>query len=113
MHEIYLVQNVLRTVEELFPDTPPEKIKCIHVRAGELSNVQPILMQNAFQAVVQDDARYQRTKLKVEVTPILIQCSACGKTTQVRNYTFVCECGRPSKNIIQGDELQLHDVEFY
>lgn len=113
MHEIYLVRNILNTVEELFPDTPPEKIKSIHIRAGEMSNVQPILMKNAFQAVVQEDPRYQRATLEVEVTPILIHCMECDKTTQVKNYTFVCECGRPSKNIIQGDELQLSDVDFF
>jgi hydrogenase nickel incorporation protein HypA/HybF len=112
MHEISLVRNIFRTIEEQFPDSPPENVMCIYLRAGELSNVQPILMQNAFEAVVQDDPRYRNAKLEVEVTPILIHCETCGKTSQVKQYKFVCECGRPTKNVIQGDELLITKVEF-
>jgi hydrogenase nickel incorporation protein HypA/HybF len=112
MHEISLVRNIFRTIEEQFPDSPPEKVKCIYLRAGELSNVQPILMQNAFEAVVQDDQRYRNAKLDVEVTPILIHCEICDKTSQVKQYKFVCECGRPTKKVIQGDELLITKVEF-
>lgn len=112
MHEISLVRNIFRTIEEQFPDTPPENVKCIYLRAGELSNVQPILMQNAFEAVVQDDQRYRNAKLDVEVTPILIHCEICDKTSQVKQYKFVCECGRPTKKVIQGDELLITKVEY-
>jgi len=113
MHEISLVRNIFRTIEEQFPSIPPQKVKCIHLKAGELSNVQPILMQNAFDAVITDDARYQRALLQVEVTPILVKCEICHEITEVKQYRFVCSCGRPTKNIIQGDELLITQVEFF
>jgi hydrogenase nickel incorporation protein HypA/HybF len=112
MHEISLVRNIFRTIEEQFPDSPPENVRKIYLQAGELSNVQPILMKNAFDAVIQDDQRYKEATLEVEVTSILILCETCGKTTQVKQYKFVCECGRPTKNVIQGDELLIKRVEF-
>jgi hydrogenase nickel incorporation protein HypA/HybF len=111
MHEISLVRNIFRTLEEEFPGRV-EKLSRIQLKAGILSNVQPILMQNAFEAVVEDEPKYAGIKLEVEVLPILIHCDDCDKTTEILNYRFVCDCGKPSRNIIQGEELMISQVEF-
>jgi len=50
--------------------------------------------------------------LHVEVLPILIHCEACDKDTEVLNYTFVCTCGKPGNNIVQGLEMMINKVEF-
>lgn len=111
MHEISLVRTVFRTLEEEFPNQF-DQIRNIHLKVGLLTNVQPILMQNAFQAVLEEEPRYQRTSLSVEVLPILIHCDACDLTTEVQNYRFVCSCGKPSRNIVQGEELLIGEVEW-
>lgn len=111
MHEISLVRNIFRTLEHEFPNDIAN-IRGIYIKAGLLSNVQPILMENAFQAVLEDQPQYKKTSLHVEVLPILIQCDDCGKTTEVQQYRFVCTCGKPSKNVIQGEELLISRVEF-
>jgi len=111
MHEISLVRNILNTLTDEFPEKVQQIIR-IHLKAGILSNVQPILMQNAFEAVIEDEPKFSGIKLEVEVMPILIYCDECHATTQVEQYKFVCSCGRPSKNIIQGDELMISQVEF-
>jgi len=111
MHEISLVRNIFRTLEDEFP-TDMNRIRGIHLKVGLLSNVQPILMQNAFAAVLEDEPGYQKTSLHVEVLPILIYCDECQKTTEVQQYRFVCSCGKPSRNVIQGEELLISKVEF-
>jgi hydrogenase nickel incorporation protein HypA/HybF len=111
MHEISLVRNIFRTLEEEFPGKLPQ-ISRIQLKAGLLSNVQPILMQNAFDAVVQDQPEYGHIRLEVLVLPILIHCDTCNKTHEVEQYKFVCACGLPSRNIIQGEELLISEVEF-
>jgi hydrogenase nickel incorporation protein HypA/HybF len=50
--------------------------------------------------------------LHVEVLPVLIHCDECNKDAEVHNYKFVCTCGKPSRNIIQGEELLISKVEF-
>lgn len=111
MHEISLVRNIFKTLEEEFPNEM-DKVRRIYLKAGLLSNVQPILMQNAFQAVLEDQPEYQKASLHVEVLPILIQCDECGKITEVEQYRFICLCGKPSRNVIQGEELLISKVEF-
>lgn len=111
MHEISLVRSIFRTLEEEFPNDI-ERLCSICLTVGELSNVQPILIQNAFQAVVADIPRYRHVQLKVEWLPILIYCQTCDKTSEVHNYRFVCSCGEPSRQVVQGEELTISSVEF-
>ena len=112
MHEISLVKNIFHTLEDEFPGEI-NKIRCIHLKVGLLSNVQPILMQNAFEAVLLDEPKYNKTSLHVDVLPIIIQCEICNTKTEINNYKFVCSnCFKPGKNIIQGEELLISKVEF-
>ena len=111
MHEISLVRNIFKTLEDEFPGEI-YKVRGIHLTVGLLSNVQPILMQNAFEAVLETEPQYNKTSLHVEVLPILIHCDDCDKNIEVLNYTFVCSCGKPSKNVVQGEELLISKVEF-
>ena len=112
MHEISLVRNIFKTLEDEFPGEI-QKIRGIHLTVGLLSNVQPILMQNAFEAVLLDEPKYNKASLQVEVLPVLIHCDDCDNDSKVEQYKFVCNfCGKPSKNIIQGEELLISKVEF-
>ena len=111
MHEISLVRNIFKTLEDEFPGEM-EKIRGIHLTVGLLSNVQPILMQNAFEAVLEDQPLYNKTSLFVEVLPVFIHCDECDKNTEVKEYKFICSCGKPSRNIVQGEELLISKVEF-
>ena len=112
MHEISLVRNIFKTLEDEFPGEI-EKVRAIHLRVGLLSNVQPILMQNAFEAVLLDEPKYNKATLNVEVLDVLVHCDDCDKDSEVQQYKFACSCcGKPSKNIIQGEELMISKVEF-
>lgn len=112
MHEISLVRNILNTLEAEFPDRF-NTINKIYLTVGELSNVQPILMQNAFDAVLEDEPKYRNKKLEVEVLPIKIFCKNCNKESTVNQYKFICEiCHTPSRNVIQGEELLISKIEF-
>ncbi len=111
MHEISLVRKIFRILEEEFP-AEIDRIRGIHLSVGILSNVQPVLMQTAFAAVLPEETRYAKSSLYVEVLPVLIHCEDCDKTTEIKNFRFVCACGRPCRNIIQGEELQISRVDF-
>jgi len=111
MHEISLVRNIFRTLDDEFPGQI-DRIRGIFLTVGILSNVQPILIQSAFAAVLEDEPRYRKSFLKVDVLPVLLHCNECGATTEVQQYKFVCSCGKPGRNIIQGEELLITKVEF-
>ena len=111
MHEISLIKNIFTTLEEEFPGEM-DKVRGIHLTVGLLSNVQPLLMQSAFEAVLLDEQKYNKTSLFVNVLPVLVYCDDCDKTTEVQNYKFACTCGKPSRQVVQGEELVISKVEF-
>lgn len=111
MHEISLVNSIFRTLQEQFPQKM-DKLVRVKLKAGLLSNVQPLLMQSAWDAVLECEPTYEGVRLEVEVLPILIHCEQCGVTNEVKDYVFICKCGKPSRNVIQGNELLISEVEF-
>jgi hydrogenase nickel incorporation protein HypA/HybF len=113
MHEISLVKNIFGSLDSVYAEQERKSIKKIYLKVGLLSNVEPILMQNAFEAVVATERKdYSQCELQIEVLPILVYCDECRKESEVINYKFVCACNRPTNNIVQGNELMISGVEI-
>lgn len=111
MHELSIVKDIFDTLKEAYPDRY-EYIEKINIEAGLLSNVQPILIQNAFEAYILDDERFRNTELEVVQLPIIAKCQKCQKDFEVKYHRFVCPCGEPSTTIVQGEELRINKVTF-
>ena len=113
MHETSIVNSIMRTLEMEFNEEKRNKMTEIHLKVGILSNIEPRLLQNAYSASQMMHPEYKNVTLSIESTPIKIKCGFCGETTMVQNYRFLCDtCERPSKNIIQGEEMLIHKVAF-
>jgi hydrogenase nickel incorporation protein HypA/HybF len=110
MHEISLVRTIFRTLEETFSAEELERVEVVELKIGPLANVEPVLLQNAFGAVLEDEPRYKDVTLRVNMVPILVQCPDCNQVTEVLNYRFVCACGKPCGNVVQGNELLIERV---
>ncbi len=113
MHEISLVRTIFRTLDDNFSPQELERVVAIELKVGPLANVEPVLLQNAFDAVVrEDEIRFREAVLRVNMVPILVQCPDCNQITEVHNYRFVCACGKPCGNVVQGNELLIERVEM-
>ncbi len=113
MHEVSLVRSIFRTLEDEFPADKMNRLVQVNLQVGMLSNVEPILMQNAFQALTETENRYEAVKLEIETVPVAIYCSSCDHKSEVHQYKFVCEeCGQLNNNVVQGTELLIHQVFF-
>lgn len=112
MHEVSLVRSIFRTLEDEFNQEELSRLTGIDLKVGVLSNVEPTLMQSAFEAVTQDETKYREVELNINQVPILIECELCGEITEVKGYIFKCPNGHLSRNIIQGEELLIERVHF-
>jgi len=113
MHETSIVNSIMKTLEMEFEQEKLNKMKSIHLKVGILSNIEPRLLHNAYSAYHMMHPQYGGVQLNIESTALKIQCEVCNHITSIQKYRFICEnCGRPSKNIIQGEELLIHKVEF-
>lgn len=113
MHEISLVRTIFRTLEDSFSPEELTRVTAIDLKVGPLANVEPVLLKNAFDAVVEEDERrFEGVALRINFVPILIQCPDCNQITEVHHYKFVCACGKPCGNVVQGNELLIERVEM-
>ena len=113
MHEISLVRSIFNTLEEEFSQAELKHLNAIDLKVGLLSNVEPILMQNAFEAVTTAEGKFQKVTLNVIKIPIEIYCEDCNTHSTIENYKFACSsCGKPNNNIVRGEELLIHQVHF-
>lgn len=111
MHELSLVESMVGSLQSAYPNRL-HQIRRFTLRVGELSNVQPVLMQNAFAAYQATHPEWQQVQLQIEQLPVVVLCPVCEQRTTIENYTFVCSCGLPCKNLVQGDELEISMVEL-
>lgn len=111
MHELTIVKDIFTTLEEHY-QAKSHDIQKIQITAGLLSNVQPVLIQNAFDAFIQDNEAYKDMELEVIVHDIVAHCDVCNADFNVKYHRFVCACGTPSTNIVQGNELFISKISF-
>jgi len=113
MHETSIVNSIIKTLEMEFEEEKLRKMRAIYLKVGKLSNIEPRLLHNAYGAYNYCGSKYHDVELHIESTEIKIQCEICNHITLVKNYRFICEnCQRPSKNLIQGEEMLIHKIEF-
>ena len=113
MHEISLVRSIFNTLEEEFTKEELATMRAIDLKVGLLSNIEPLLMQNAFEAVCTAEEKFQEVTLNVEAVPIEIYCKDCDCNSLIENYKFICaSCGKPNNNLVKGTELLIHQVHF-
>ena len=111
MHEVSIIKNIVKTLEENY-EGRMDSIVSVEIEAGLLSNVQPILIQNAYEALILDEPKLADVELKVKQLPIIAYCENCDRDFEVVRHKFVCDCGAPSREIVQGDELRISKVAF-
>ena len=113
MHETSIVNGIMRTLEQEFDAEKLHKMTGIYVKVGILSNIEPRLLYNAYEASLMMNPKYQNVKFYIEMMELKIQCEHCDHITDVKKYRFLCDnCQKPSKNVIQGEEMLIHKVEF-
>jgi hydrogenase nickel incorporation protein HypA/HybF len=113
MHEASLVQNIFDLLESKFSEEELQTLERIDVQVGLLSNVEPLLLESAFEAVKLAVDKYHQVQLHMETVEVEIYCAECDVTSVIRNYTFVCEhCGTPNNHIVKGMELLISKVHF-
>lgn len=113
MHEVSLVKGIFSNLKKKFSNKELNYLVGIRLRLGLLSNAEPTLMRNAFEAFKIESGDLQNAILKIESLPIVVKCELCGHKSEIQSYKFVCEnCKQPTNNIVSGLEMEIRGLEF-
>ena len=76
MHEMGLVDAVLRMVTRVCEENDVEQVERIVLEVGELSGVLPHFLRECYEAII-DDTPYEHTELEIEMVPGTLWCGDC------------------------------------
>ena len=110
MHEISLVQEMLRQVRELAVHHKAEKITRINVEIGPLSGIVIDSFCFGFEALAAESTLTRDAELSVKTTAAIYLCSDCGHRNQTPGTCS--KCGEGFLIPQGGNELILSQVEM-
>lgn len=111
MHELGIVCQVIKTVDEIATEQNIEKVDEIVLEIGELCGMVPSYVETCFPACTFDKPRFAETKLKMEIVPGQAKCDKCGRIFNVLKYEGYCpSCGGFEKQLLGGREFVIKEI---
>ena len=114
MHEMGLIDAVVRTVERIVSEDPEiEGVSRITLEVGTLSGVMPHFLRECYEAVV-SGTRFEDTELEIEMEPGTLRCNDCGIDFRADPENLLCpECLGKNLTPMTGTDLTIREVEAY
>jgi hydrogenase nickel incorporation protein HypA/HybF len=107
VHEVSLMKNLLRTVEEVAAREGKGPVKIIHLKIGEMSGVNIDALSFAFEVLSKGTAA-EGGRLDFERVALSARCKECGGEFHPEEFVFRCiRCGSPELEILRGREMEV------
>jgi len=110
MHEIGVMIEVVKTVENVAKQNGVTKVQTIVLQIGELSSAIPRYVEACYPAAVYGTS-LEDTELKIEVIPGNAVCHKCSKVFNILENNHVCpHCQSNEWEIISGREFFIKEI---
>ena len=113
MHEMGLIDAIVRMVDKIVQDEGLEGVKKITLEVGEISGVVPHFLTECYEAVV-DGTPYEKTELVIENVPGVFRCNDCEMDFPADVEHLICpDCFGRNLTPVAGKDLTLKEIEAY
>lgn len=110
MHELGLVYQVVKTVDEVVKENNLTEVDEIVLQVGEMSDVVPKFLEEAWQAAA-PTTDYPSAKMTVEVMPATAKCLSCGYEGHVKTFAPDCpQCQSANLKITSGRQFDIKEI---
>ena len=107
MHEVSLMKNLLKTVEDVALREGGGPVRVIHLRIGEMSGVNTDALSFAFE-VLSKGTCAEKGRLEFERVSLNARCRECGSEFHPDEFVFRCKkCGSPEIDVLRGREMEV------
>jgi len=110
VHEIGVVMEVVKTVENFARRNGVTKIQTLVLQIGELSSSIPRYVEACYPAAV-EGTLLQDTELKIEILPGNGICKDCNKVFNIIESNSKCpKCGSNHWELLSGREFMIKEI---
>ncbi|MFW6054303.1 MAG: hydrogenase maturation nickel metallochaperone HypA [Thermodesulfobacteriota bacterium] len=114
MHELPVIEKILRIVLLRARDNGVEEVRAIHLKIGELSDLEEEWMQRYFDYCSRGTLA-EGSRLVIERVPVRVRCRECGQEFPLDLATdenrFCPECNSPKYTLVSGQGYFLESIE--
>ncbi|WP_425146087.1 hydrogenase maturation nickel metallochaperone HypA [Deinococcus sp.] len=112
MHEASVALSLIQVACEVLEEQGGGRVTALTVRIGQWSAVVPQALQAAFPASAQGTP-LQGARLSIQAVPGVGECPAHGPVELDLMRGLRCPvCNAPTPKLLQGDELELDELEL-
>ncbi len=112
MHEMSVVQALVKQCEKEAKKNGAEKILEIYLKIGILSGIEVHFLQSAYE-MFKFGTICEEAILHVDIQQIVVKCKECQKTSTLEKYEFICPtCKSTELEVIDGEDMMLMRLEM-
>jgi hydrogenase nickel incorporation protein HypA/HybF len=110
LHELGVVIEVVKNVDEFAKANGVSKIDTIVLQIGELSSMIPKYIKDCYPVAV-DGTDYEETKLEIEILPGNGRCLDCSKIFNILKSKSTCpDCESRNWEMLSGKEFMIKEI---
>jgi len=111
MHELGIVMEIVRVVDDLAKEQGITTVDAIVLQIGELSPVVPKYIEECYPAAV-DGTFMENTKLEIEIMPGNGMCTDCSSVFNVLKSEGVCpKCHSKNFDVLSGRDFYIKEIK--
>jgi hydrogenase nickel incorporation protein HypA/HybF len=114
MHELQVTERTLEIVLEHASGHEVTRIVTIHLRVGELSDLEDEWLQRYFDYLSKGTLA-ENARLAIERAPIVMRCDACGSSVELKKdelrEALCADCGESRFRLVSGREYLVKNIE--
>ena len=112
MHELGLVNYVVKQVSKIAEENNVKKICSVTLEFGEVSGIVPSYLLSYWKWYTKKFPLFDGAKLLCETIPAITWCDDCKKTYPTVKYGKICpRCGSGNTWLQQGNEMNIKQIE--
>jgi hydrogenase nickel incorporation protein HypA/HybF len=113
MHELGIVINIIKQMEEYMGENNLKEIKKVVLQVGQLSEIYPPYLKDAYPLAIKE-TKLADSLLEIEITPGIGQCEGCGFVYNLPENKNQCPCCEQKEfSIISGTEFLIKEIHAY
>ncbi len=114
MHELGLVNYVVKEVDKIAKEQGVEKVKSVTLEFGEVSGIVTAYLYDYWNWYSKKFPVFEGSRLYCEEIPAVTWCDDCKITYSTIAYGKTCpHCGSGNTWLIRGNEMRIKSVEVY
>ena len=114
MHELGLVNYVVKEVSKIAEENNVSKISSVTLEFGEVSGIVTSYLYNYWDWYTKKFPLFEGSELRCEEIPAVTWCDDCKITYSTITYGKTCpHCGSGNTWLLRGNEMRIKQVEVY